>query len=229
MGGVLHTWTRAMAYHPHVHSLVPGGALSPDGSTWLAPHYKEWLVPVRALSHIFRGTCKEELTQANLRAHVPAHVWKQAWVTHGKPAGTGTEVITYFAPYLRRIAITNNRLETLEDGHVTFRFQESASHTWQHRTLPAEECIRRFLQHVLPKGFIKVRSYGFLSPSRRPALAQIRTLVETCPRNAQAPQRGHTRERHKTPPVPEEALHCRTCGGQLVFLFHLSPHKRRPP
>jgi hypothetical protein len=98
MLGVLHTWTRAMAYHPHVHDLVPGGALSPDGSTWLAPHSADWLVPVRALSNIFRGKFKEELTTAELIDHGPAYVWQQAWVTHCKPAGTGKEVITLLCP-----------------------------------------------------------------------------------------------------------------------------------
>ena len=229
MLGVLHTWTRDMAYHPHIHYIVPGGALSPDGSTWLTPHSAGWLVPVRALSKLFRGKFKEKLTTAGLLDPVPPRVWHKDWVTHCKPAGTGREVITYLAPYIRRIAITNNRLEKLEAGHVTFRFRDSASGESKHLTLPAEECIRRFLQHVLPKGFIKVRYYGFLSPSRRPALAQIRTLLETCPSHAQAAQSGHTRARHQTPPAPEEALHCRTCGGQLVFLFHLSPHKSRPP
>ena len=227
--GVLHTWTREMAYHPHVHYLVPGGALSPDGSTWLSPRYAEWLVPVHAPSALFRGKFKAALTTAGLLASVPPQVWHKGWVTHGQPAGTGTEVLAYFAPYLRRVAMTNNRLVKLEDGHVTFRVKERTSHAWTHRTLPAEEFMRRFLQHVLPKGFITVRSYGLLSPSRRPALAQSRELLAACPSHDQATQSGHTRDRHETSPTPEAALHCRLCGGQLVFLFRLVPHKRRPP
>jgi hypothetical protein len=229
MVGVLHTWTREMAYHPHVHYLVPGGALSPDGSTWLTPRSAEWLVPVHALSKLFRGKFKAALSTAGLLVPVPPQVWKKGWVTHCKPAGTGSEVLAYFAPYLRRIAITNNRLETLVDGHVTFRVKESRNHQWQHRTLPAEEFIRRFLQHVLPKGFIKVRYSGVLSPSRRPALAQIRTLLEARPSHGQATQRNHSQKRQETLPTPAEERHCRTCGGQLVFLFHLAPNKSRPP
>jgi hypothetical protein len=229
MVGVLHTWTRQMASHPHVHYLVPGGALSSDESTWLPPRYAEWLLPVRALSTLFRGKCKAALTKADLLHHVPAHVWQQAWVTHGEPAGTGTEVLTYLAPYIRRIAISNNRIEKLEDGHVTFRFKESRSTEWKHLTLPAEEFIRRFLQHVLPKGFIKVRYYGFLSPSRRQGLAQARTLLAVCPRNDPAAPSSATQARHAPPPATEVALHCRQCGGQLVFLFRLVPNKRGPP
>ena len=227
--GVLHTWTRDMAYHPHIHYLVPGGALSPDGSQWLAPRYDDWLLPVRALSSIFRGKFKEALTKAGLLDHVPSHVWHKEWVTHCKPAGTGTEVITYLAPYIRRIAITNNRIEKLENGQVTFRFKESGSQAWKHRTLPAEEFIRRFLQHVLPKGFIKVRYYGFLSPHCRQSLDQIRTLLEASPSNDPSAESGHIRERGETRPAPAEALHCRKCGGQLLLLLRLSPNTRGPP
>jgi hypothetical protein len=172
MVGVLHPWTQALADHPHVHSLVPGGALAPDGGQWLSPRSADWLVPVHALSALFQGKCKAALTTAGLLTPVPPQVWTKGWVTPCQPAGTGTEVLTYRAPSIRRIAITNHRLETLEDGHVTFRVTERTSHTWTSRTLPAEACMRRFLPHVLPKGCVQVRSYGVLSPRRRPALAQ---------------------------------------------------------
>ena len=229
MVGVLHTWTREMAYHPHIHYLVPGGALAPDGAQWLSPRSPDWLVPVHALSALFRGKFKAALTTTGLHAQVPPQVWTKGWITHCLPAGTGTEVLAYFAPYLRRIAITNTRLETLEAGHVTFRVKERTGHAWTHRTLPAEEFIRRFLQHVLPKRFIKVRYYGVLSPNRRRALAQSRTLLAACSSHDQVAQSGHNRKRHEPPPAPEVARHCRTCGGPLVCLFRLLPNKRRPP
>lgn len=221
MVGVLHTWTREMAYHPHSHSLVPGGALAPDDAPWLPPRSAEWLMPVHALSTFFRGKFQAALTPTGLLAHVPPKVWTQGWMTPCQPAGSGTEVLAYFAPSLSRIAITKNHLEKCEDGSVTFRVKERTSHAWTHRTLPAEECMRRFLQHVLPKGCITVRSYGVRSPSRRPALAQIRTLLAACPSHDQAVQSGHTRDRHETSLAPEAARHCPTCGGPLVFLFHL--------
>ena len=227
--GVLHTWTREMAYHPHIHYLVPGGALAPDGSTWLTPRSSDWLVPVHALSTLFRGKFQAALTTTGLLAHVPPQVWRQGWMTHCQPAGTGTEGLASFAPSLSRIAITNNRLEKCEDGSVTFRVKERTRHTWTHRTLPAEACMRRFLQHVLPKGCITVRSYGLLSPSRRPALAQSRTLLAVCPTPVQAAKSGHTRACHAPRLTPEAARHCRTCGEPLVFLFRLLPKKRRPP
>jgi Putative transposase/Transposase zinc-binding domain len=229
MVGGLHTWTRDLAYHPHVHYLVPGGALSPEGSQWRSPRSAAWLVPVRALSQLFRGKFKAALTTAGLCDAVPPQVWQQAWVTHCKPAGTGTEVLTYFAPYIYRIALTNNRLETLEDGHVTFRVKKRSGTGWKRLTLPADAFIHRFLQHVLPRGFITVRSYGFLSPSCRKVLPQLRTLLAACPRNNPAVESGPHRAPQATPPTPVEARHCRQCGGQLVFLGRLSPPKRAPP
>jgi DNA-directed RNA polymerase subunit M/transcription elongation factor TFIIS len=229
MVGVLHTWTRAMAYHPHIPSLVPGGAPSPQGSPWLSPRDDSWLVPVRALSKIFRGQFTEALTKAGLLDQVPSHVGPKEWVTHGESAGTGTEVLTYLAPYIRRIAITNNRIDKLEDGQVTFRFKESGSQAWKHLTLPAEERIRRFLQHVLPKGLIKVSYYGFLSPHCRQSLAQIRRLLEACPSHDHAVESGETREGQETQAAPEREPRCRKCGGPLVLLFRLSPTTRGPP
>jgi len=227
--GVLHTWTRALAYHPHIHYLVPGGALAADGLQWLSPRSPDWLVPVHALSRLFRGKFRAALTNTGLLPHVPPQVWSKGWITHCQAAGTGTEVLAYFAPYLYRVAITNNRLEKLENGHVTFRVKERTSHTWTHRTLPADEFIRRFLQHVLPKGFIKVRSYGLLSPRRRPALAQSRALLMAGLSPTQATKSGDKWEQDEAPPTPAAVLHCPTCGGQLVFLFRLLPNKRRPP
>ncbi len=229
MVGVLHTWTRDLAYHPHVHYLVPGGALSPEGSQWFSPRSEAWLVPVRALSRLFRGKGKAALTTAGLCEPVPSQVWHKAWVTHCQPAGTGTAVLAYFAPYIYRIALTNNRLETLEDGHVTFRFKKRRSAGWKRLTLPAETFIHRFLQHVLPRRFSKVRSYGLLSPSRRKGLPQLRTLLAASPSNDLVPQHTPPPDRPPPHPVPEPQRRCRTCGGLLVFLVRLSPHPREPP
>jgi hypothetical protein len=229
MVGVLHTWTRDLASPPHGHSLVPGGALSAEGLQGLSPRSAAWLVPVRALSTLFRGTCKAALTTAGLCAPVPPQVWHKDWVSHGKPAGTGTEVLTSFAPSLSRIALTTNRLETREDGHVTFRFTKRSGAGWTRLTLPAEAFLHRFLHPGLPKGFPTVRSYGFLSPSRRTVLPQIRTLLAACGSNALAPKSGPPRALHMTPPAPAEARRCRQCGGKLIVLMRLSPHPREPP
>src|SRR5262249_7014692 len=144
--------------------------------------------------------------------------------------GTGTEVLAYFAPYIYRSAITNNRLETREDGHVTFRVKERQRQQWQHRTLPAEAFIRRFLHHVSPKRFSKVRYYGILRPHRRPSLGRIRRLLAASPGQGAAPQRGKTQipqPLHAGCPAQEQC--CKKCGGQLVFLWPLTPPMRGPP
>jgi Putative transposase len=229
MGGVLHPWPRDLASHPPGHSLVPGGALSPEGSQGFSPRCEAWLVPVRARSRLFRGKCQAALTTAGLGEPVPSQVWHKAWVTHCQPAGPGTAVLASFAPYIYRIALTNNRLETLADGHVTFRFTKRRGAGWTRLTLPAETCIHRFLQHVLPRRCSQVRSYGLRSPSRRQGLPQIRTLLAACPSNALVMQNTPPPERPPPRPVPAPKRRCRTWGGLLVFLGRLSPPPRKPP
>lgn len=158
MLGVLYPWPRDLASHPPVPSLVPGGALSPAGSQGCSPRCAAWLVPVRALSRLFRGQCTAALTPADLSASVPSQGWHKAWVTHCPPAGTGTAVLASCAPSMDRIALTNRRLATLADGHVTFRVKQRSGAGWQRLPLPAETCIHRFLPHVLPRRCSHVRS-----------------------------------------------------------------------
>jgi Putative transposase/Transposase zinc-binding domain len=227
--GVLHPWTREMASPPPVHDLVPGGALSPDGATGRSPRDAEWRVPVHARSTRFRGKCKAALTTAGLLVPVPPQVWPKGWGTPCQPAGTGPAVLASCAPARRRGAMTNNRLVPLADGHVTCRVKARTRPAWRPRRLSAAALMRRFLQHGLPKRCRTVRSYGILSPRRRPVLAPSRDLWAACPSHAQATPSGPTRDRHATAPTPEAALPCRRCGGQRVWRCRLVPQKRRPP
>lgn len=227
--GVLHPWTRDLADHPQVPSLVPGGAVSPQGSPWLSPRAHAWRVPVRARSQRFRGTCTAALTQAGLLAPVPPHVWLKAWGTPGEPVGTGTAVITDRAPDLRRMAITHNRLAQRADGPVTCRFKARGSHAWTHRTLPAAACIRRCLPHGRPKGLLTVRDDGVLRLPCRPSLDPIRTLLEARPCDHQGGASGPDQARQAPHPIPETPRHGRTCGGPLVLRRRLSPNNRGPP
>ncbi len=171
--GVLHTWGRTLTYHPHVHYLIPAGGLADDDQTW-RPARDDFLVPVKALSGIFRARLRDALRSTDLFDLVPATVWEQDWVVHCQPVGSGDSAFKYLAPYIFRVAISNSRILKLENDHVTFRYR--ASDTGQARlcTLAVEEFIHRFLQHVLPKGFVKVRYYGFLSAGQRAQLALIR-------------------------------------------------------
>ncbi len=157
MVGVLHTWGRNLSYHPHVHYLVPGGGVAADGQTWLSCR-KNFLVPVKALSRIFRAKFRDALRKMDCFALVPASVWKQEWVVHCQSVGSGFKALKYLAPYIFRVAISNNRILKLTDDKVTFRYRASDTGKTRFCTLAAEEFIRRFLQHVLPKGFVYART-----------------------------------------------------------------------
>jgi hypothetical protein len=187
--GVLHTWGRTLTYHPHVHYLIPAGGLADDDQTW-RPARDDFLVPVKALSGIFRARFRDALRSPELFDLVPASVWEHDWVVHCKAVGNGETAFKYLAPYIFRVAISNSRLLKVENDHVTFRYL--ASDTGQSRTctLAAEEFIHRFLQHVLPKGFVKVRYYGFLSVAQRAQLTTLRqqlTPSVTIPLSTPAP------------------------------------------
>jgi hypothetical protein len=225
--GVLHTWPRDLASHPHVHDLVPGGALSLEGSQWLSPRCDAWLVPVRARSKLCRGTCTAAWATTGRCDPVPPQVWHKHGVTHCPPAGTGTEVLTSCAPSLSRMALTTHRLETLADGPGTFRCKQRASAGGKRLTLPVDAFLHRFLPPGLPTGFPPVRSYGLLSPSRRTGLPHIRPRVAACLSTASAPAHAPRPPPGQPPPTAERR--CRPCGGGLVVLGRLAPHPREPP
>jgi hypothetical protein len=155
---VLHTWTRALAYHPHVHCLVPAGGVAADHQQW-RPARQTYLVPVRALSKMFRGRFCALVHQERPALNLPESVWTTDWVVYCQPTVPGTEkVLDDLGRYVHRIALTNSRILSIDDGQVCFRYADSRTHRWQTMTLPAQEFIRRFLPHVLPRGFHKVRS-----------------------------------------------------------------------
>jgi ribosomal protein L37AE/L43A len=218
MVGVLHTWTRALLYHPHVHFIVTGGGWSQD-RRWLAAR-KDFLVPVKALSPIFRAKFRELLRQNDLFQQVQAPVWRQDWVVHSQPIGTGQAACKYLAPYIFRVAISNHRIIKLENSHVTFKYKDSATKQIRFATVSATEFIRRFLQHVLPERFVKVRYYGLLSPAYRQLLAQARQLLSAA---AAEPKP----EALKTT-ASSALLSCPHCGGPLILLALLAPRGRAP-
>ncbi len=153
MVGVLHSWGRNLSYHPHVHYLIPAGAW--DGQVWRYGRHKRFLLPVKALSILYRAKFRDALKKEDCFSQIPASVWSQAWVVHCQPVGSGQRALKYLAPYIFRVAISNQRLIQMSDGFVTFRYRPSGSQQQKLCTLSAHEFIRRFLQHVLPKGFVK--------------------------------------------------------------------------
>jgi endogenous inhibitor of DNA gyrase (YacG/DUF329 family) len=221
MIGVLHTWTRALHYHPHVHYLVPAGGLARDGRQWL-PSRGDFLVPVQALSIVFRAKFRDALRKTPVFDLVPREVWDRAWVVHCEPVGTGVQALQYLAPYIFRVAISHNRILTLEDGQVTFQYKDSQTEQTKVCTLSAEEFIRRFLQHVLPDHFVKVRYYGFFSPGTRHALQTVRELLgaQSTPKHPAG---------HDADSMPATtAVHCPRCGNAMELVETLRPKNRSP-
>lgn len=220
--GVLHTWSRDLNYHPHVHYLVPGGGLRDDGQRWL-PAREDFLVHVKPLSILFRAKFRDALKKTELFALVPPETWQQEWVVHCQPVGNGLTALKYLAPYIFRVAISNKRLLTLVQGKVTFRYTESGTGQTRICTLAAEEFMRRFLQHVLPKGFVKVRYYGLFSPGLRHRLRRARQLL-----GAQATSEPE-KPAQEAAPNAEGACRCPRCGQVMRLIQTVKPKRYRPP
>jgi hypothetical protein len=224
--GVLHTWTRAMLYHPHVHFLVSAGGLSADGQTWVPAKNPRFLVPVRALSVIFRAKMRRALKGAGLLPQIPPHTWTRQWVVHAQHAGSGQKVLDYLGRYVFRIAISHSPLEALQHGQVTFRYRDNRTQQVQKLQLPAAEFIKRFLQHVLPQGLAKVRHYGLASPAagQRHAMAMALLQAAASKSNSPAPVP------QSRPPKVQQSLRCPYCmKGQLRLLGQLPPQRKIPP
>jgi hypothetical protein len=160
----------------------------------------------------------------------PESLWKTDWVVYSKPAVQGADkVLMYLARYVHRIAITNNRILSFQDGNVTFRYKDSQKHRWRTMTLSTAEFIRRFLQHVLPRGFHKVRHYGLLHPANR---AKLRLLQEKLNPSVESDTETKDKEIAKiTKCITRSAgLRCPCCHtGYMVLVSILSPKRRGPP
>lgn len=222
MVGVLHTWARDLSYHPHIHYLVPAGALTADGQRWL-PSRSDFLIHVRPLSILFRAKFRDELKKMSVFDRVPAEAWTKDWVVHCQPVGSGVTALKYLAPYIFRVAISNNRILKLEGDQVTFRYKDSQTGKNKHCTTTAQEFIRRFLQHVLPKGFVKVRYYGFFSHGNRHILKQVGLLLG----NPCTPKPADLRP--VSPTFLDQGLRCPKCGKSMRLTGTLKPTGRCPP
>lgn len=222
MLGVLHTWGRNLTYHPHVHYLIPGGGLAPDGRTWL-PARHNILVHVKPLSILFRAKFRDALKKTDLFDLVPAETWTQPWVVHSKPVGTGRNALKYLAPYIFRVAISNNRILKVEQDRVIFRYKDTATGKTKCCSLAAEEFIRRFLQHVLPKGFVKVRYYGLFAPGQRARLNQAKQFLG----EAESPSQLEPLKSETS--LPSQTIRCPKCHQTLRLIDTIRPQPRRPP
>jgi len=186
---VLHTWTRQGIYHPHVHFIVPGGGLDAQGQ-W-HPAHPQFLVPVRALSRVFRARLRDALLDQypELFARIDPKAWSlptarhllrsaRAWVVHSKPVGSGERTLTYLSRYVYRVALSERAiLGRTTDGRYIIRYRKSGSNRPRTMRLEPHELIRRFLQHVLPSGFRKIRYFGLHHSSKRPALRLLQAAM----------------------------------------------------
>ena len=234
---VLHTWTQTLVYHPHVHCLVTGGGVSDDGRDW-HPARHGFLVPTRPLALLVRAKVEAALRKRRPDLVLPAAAWRKPWVVHCTPWGDGVgghgaeAVLAYLARYVFRIAITESRIVGLDDAGVTIRHKDRASGRWCRTRLDGHEFMRRFLQHVLPKGFHKVRYYGLWHPSRRQQAdraRQLLTLQSASAPRAQSPLLPLSAAPEPTPAAAARPRLCPGCqSGHLVLVRRLPRPPRDP-
>jgi Putative transposase/Transposase zinc-binding domain len=232
---VLHTWGQTLLHHPHVHCVVPAGGLSRDGTQWVHAR-PAFFLPVKVLSRVFRGkfvaglrvafragtlTMPSDLQRLNTESAFAAWLrtlFRHEWVVYAKPPfGGPIHVLHYLARYTHRVAISNHRLVAVTDDEVTFRWKDYR-HGSQVRlmTLTAEEFLRRFCLHVLPKGFVRIRFYGFLAPRcRTEALRRCRHALDMNPPSVPAASADETCPSVSLPPCPH-------CGGMMVPVERLT-------
>ncbi len=226
--GVPQTWKRDMGYHVHTHFIVPGGGVSTDSKRWL-PAQRDYLMPERAVAKILRAKFRDALKKlalseaegTELFEQVPQEVWKRDWVVNIKSAGKGRKALEYLARYIFRVAISNKRIIGFKDGKVTFTYKDSKGKRHS-LTLEAEKFISRFLQHVLPKGFVKVRYYGFLSPRKRDLLDCVKELFNFA-------QKQESNGSGNSSVAEVRVMRCPKCGKPMVFVQEIKPLRNRSP
>jgi hypothetical protein len=213
---VLHTWTRQQQYHPHVHFIATGGALDPHGQ-W-HPAHPSYLLPVQALSRVFRARLRDALKSQHphIFSSISPSVWTDGeWVVHSEPVGCGHQVYQYLARYIYRVALSESAIVAHSQQCVRLRYRHSRSNRPRTLRLTPEEFLRRFLQHVLPSRFCKVRHYGLHHSSKRKTIKDLQaamalTLAQPLPKPA---------PEEDTSPVPL----CPHCHAPMVMDQRLSP------
>jgi len=214
--GVLQTWGRQLQYHPHIHYVVPGGGPSRDRTRWLSSR-QDFYMPVKALSPIYRAKFRDAMERAGLLHRIDPKVWTLDWNVDSQAVGESHTSLKYLAPYVFKVAISDNRILRVEDRTVTFKYREHGTNLYRTASLDVLEFIRRFLQHVLPSGFMKVRHYGFLAANCAVPIDTIRTLID----HDSSPALPQTLPE---PPGPR----CPNCGGALLRLYFSRSSQQSP-
>ncbi|HSR72456.1 MAG TPA: IS91 family transposase, partial [Kiloniellales bacterium] len=238
---VLHTWGSALPHHPHLHVIVPGGGIALDGTRWISCR-PGFFLPVRVLSRLFRRLFLEALAAAHAAGRLEffsrhasladarafaaylAPLRQTEWVVYSKrPLGGPEAVLAYLARYTHRVAIANSRLIACEAGNVSFKYKDYRANgraRYKTMTLPADEFIRRFLMHVLPTGFHRIRHYGLLANGgRADNIARARALLGVV---APVPETADP-EDDEAPLFPQP---CPSCGGRMIVIETFAPRNR---
>jgi hypothetical protein len=213
--GVLHTWGRdPTIYHPHVHFVVPGGGVSEDGTRWLSTP-ENFLFPEACASPVYRQKFRELLRAAGLEESVETSVWNQWWEVDVKPVGDGGAVLKYLAPYVYRVAISDKRIVACDETSVTFSYTPTKSKVSTARTVVGTEFVRGFVQHVLPRGFQKIRYYGWMSPNSRLDFDAVKWLVWLFLGWTYWLASGHAPQ---PMPTAVQPIRCTECGGSMRII-----------
>ena len=245
---VLHTWGSALTHHPHVHMIVPGGGISPDGERWVSCR-SGFFLPVRVLSRLFRRRFLEKLAAAHQAGRLSffgehtkladaqsfaaflAPLRKAEWVVYAKrPFGGPQAVLAYLSRYTHRVAIANSRLIAFDERSVTFKWKDyriEGRDRYKQMTLATDEFIRRFLIHVLPNGLHRIRHYGLLaSANRADNIARARELLAVPPSAKQSETPKAAIDQPRVLPCP-----CPCCGGRMIVIetFARGCKPRHPP
>jgi len=243
---VLHTWNQRLQFHPHVHCVLAAGGIAPDHSRWISAR-RSFFLPIKVLSRVFRGKfvagLRATFHQGALQFHgnlAPLReprafaswlrlLFRQDWVVYSKrPFGGPQHALRYLGAYTHRVAISNHRLVALSEGNVTFRWRDSAHSNKQRlMTLPIEEFLRRFLLHLLPRGFVRIRNFGFLANRQRATLLPLcfqllQGAAEISAQETASPAADH----------PFPLWNCSVCGGTMHVVERLSAAQlllRSPP
>jgi hypothetical protein len=218
---ILHTWGNMLQYHPHIHIVVPGGAVSEKGDQWLSSR-QDLFVHTKPLANIFRAKFRNAMKKAQLFDTIDPDLWNQKWVVDSQAVGKGQNSLRYLSRYVFRVAISNNRIKSIENNVIKFLYKNRKTKTWKTMKLDAMEFIRRFLQHILPKGFMKIRHYGFLNPNSPFSTEQLRKLISSI----------HDLIHKLLPKLPEhknQKIKCACCGNPLKFIAFLKPLPRWGP
>ena len=244
---VLHTWGQNLLHHPHIHCVIPAGGLTADHRRWIHPRY-QFFLPVGVLSKVFRGKFVAGLKRAFQQGQLTfagtlkpleqekafrsflRTLFRQNWVVYAKPPFGGPQhVIGYLARYTHRVAISNHRLLAFHHDQVTFRWKDYAHGNKKKKmTLSSQEFLRRFLLHVLPRGFVRIRSFGFLANrSRATLLPQCRSLLRKNPKPPITPA-------SKSSPAQSATFRCPLCAGPMIIVetfssYYVSPFTFRSP